>query len=178
MKINVVGTSGSGKSTLSKHISNALNIPHIEMDYLFWKPNWTESTDEEFNSKLEHALAQESWVLDGNFTRTTPIKWKHVDLVVWVDFSYPRTLLQAFKRALVRATTKVELWEGTGNKESFKKLFTKDSIILWTITNYKKNKQKYQAIMNSDEYAHIRFVRVKSPKEASQFIAALGNSDF
>lgn len=173
MKINVVGTSGSGKSTLSKEIAKALDIPYLEMDQIFWKPDWTEPTDDEFFPKLEVALAQDSWVLDGNYSRTTAIKWQDVDIVIWVDFSYARTIFQAVKRALNRVFTQVELWPGTGNRETFKKLFSKDSIVLWTITNYTKNKQKYQAIIGAEQYSHIKFIRVRSPKEAASLVASL-----
>ena len=38
------------------------------------------------------------WVLDGNYTRTTSIKWKEVDMVIWIDYSFLRTLFQAIHR--------------------------------------------------------------------------------
>jgi len=47
MRINVIGTSGSGKSSFSKRLAEKLDVPYIELDALHWKPNWTESTDEE-----------------------------------------------------------------------------------------------------------------------------------
>ena len=53
MRINVVGTSGSGKSTLAKSISKKFNTPYVQLDEIFWKPNWKESCDEEFFSKVE-----------------------------------------------------------------------------------------------------------------------------
>jgi len=73
-KINVVGTSGSGKSTFSRTLATRLGYPYLEMDAMFWKPNWQESTDEEFFAKLNSALSQERWVLDGNYNRTVDIK--------------------------------------------------------------------------------------------------------
>ena len=105
MKVNVIGTSGSGKSTFSKALACALNIPYVEMDRLHWEPNWTASSDDEFFSTLEQALCGGSWVLDGNYTRTTHIKWRRVDRVIWLDYSFARTLYQACKRALSRAIT-------------------------------------------------------------------------
>ena len=58
-KINVVGTSGSGKSTVSKRLSQILDIPYIEMDKIFWGPNWYWPTDEEFFGKLRNTLKSE-----------------------------------------------------------------------------------------------------------------------
>jgi len=37
----------------------------------------------------------------GNYTRTIPIKWERVELVVWLDYSFPKTL--AFTRAIKRS---------------------------------------------------------------------------
>ncbi len=173
MRINVIGTSGSGKSTLAKKVSEILNVPHIEMDQLFWKPNWVESSDSEFLANLKEQLAVDAWVLDGNYSRTLPIKWKNVELVIWVDYSLPRTLSQALKRAFLRLTSGVELWPGTGNRESLRKLFSRQSIILWTINTYYPNKKKMQALMDSKEYAHIRFIRVRTPREMKAVIASL-----
>ena len=173
MKINVIGTSGRGKSTLARQLAIALGIPYLEMDQLFWKPNWQESTDEEFFPRLEEALAAEAWVLDGNYTRTTALKWRRADLVVWVDFSFPRTLYRALKRALIRAITKIELWPDTGNHESLARLFSKESMVLYTAKTYWGNRQKYEALMQAEEYAHLTFVRVQTPKQASSLIQSL-----
>ncbi|WP_461534869.1 shikimate kinase [Spongorhabdus nitratireducens] len=173
MRINVIGTSGSGKSTLSKRLASQLDIPYIEMDQLFWGPNWQMPRDEAFYSRLELALDQDYWVLDGNYTRTTPIKWSQTQLVIWVDYSFTRTLLQALKRATVRIATRKELWPNTGNRETLRKLFSKDSIIWWTVSNFRKNRRKYVTMMYDSRYAHIRFVRLRSPADAERLLSDL-----
>ncbi|MCF6264134.1 MAG: adenylate kinase [Xanthomonadales bacterium] len=112
----------------------------------------------------------DSWVLDGNYTRTIPIKWKQVDTIIWIDFSFTRTLFQALKRAISRILTKEELWPDTNNRESFKKLFSKDSIILWTLKNYHKNKIKYSLLNKNPEYQAIDIIRLRSPKECQNYL--------
>ncbi|MBJ7554486.1 shikimate kinase [Marinomonas spartinae] len=173
-RINIVGTSGSGKSTVGRMLATKLGYPYLEMDAMFWKPDWQESTDEEFFAKLEHQLLQEKWVLDGNYHRTAPIKWVNVDTVLWVDYSFTRTLYQAVKRAFLRSLSKQELWDKTGNVETFSKVFfSKDSIILWTLKTYKKNRIRYAEMINDPKYGHIKFVRIRSPKKAKQFVDGL-----
>jgi energy-coupling factor transporter ATP-binding protein EcfA2 len=39
-RIVVVGTTSSGKSTLAKALSERLNLDFIELDALYWEPNW------------------------------------------------------------------------------------------------------------------------------------------
>lgn len=55
-RFNVVGSSGSGKSMVAKALAASLGLAFFEMDALFWRPNWEESSDEEFLPKLEAAL--------------------------------------------------------------------------------------------------------------------------
>jgi energy-coupling factor transporter ATP-binding protein EcfA2 len=76
VKVNVIGTSGSGKSTLAKRIAAELDIPYIEMDRLYWCPDWQGTPDAILLEKLETTLkASAEWVLDGNYNRTRPVKW-------------------------------------------------------------------------------------------------------
>ena len=172
-KINVIGTSGSGKSTFSRLLANKVGYPYLEMDAIFWKPNWQESTDDEFFLKLKRSLAQETWVLDGNYSRTTEIKWSNVDHVIWIDYPFSRTMYQAIRRAFIRSATKTELW-GTGNTETFaKSFFSRDSIILWTLKTYKRKRVRYSKMLHDPRYRHIKFIRLTSPKMAKKFIEEL-----
>lgn len=173
----MIGTSGSGKSRFARQLAAALKIPYLEMDRLYWKPNWQEPNDEEFFSILEQALTGDAWVLDGNYTQTTHIKWPRANLVVWIDYSFPLTLYRVIKRSILRAWKKQELWPGTGNRESFTRLFSKDSMVLWTLSHYASNKGKFEELMATESYAHIEFVRLRSPKEAAALIQNLTNRD-
>lgn len=170
-KVNVVGTSGSGKSTFSALLARELSCPHIEMDQLFWKANWQESSDVEFFARLSERLNGERWVLDGNYNRTRAIKWREVDTVVWIDYSLIRTLFHALSRVISRSISGRELWPNTGNKESWRKaFFNKDSILLWTIKTYRSNRKRYLSDMHNPDYQHIRFVRLTSPKQARRYL--------
>jgi hypothetical protein len=166
-RVNVVGASGSGKSTFAKQLASQLDLPMIEMDALFWNPNWTESTDEEFFSRLRSALARPAWVLDGNYDRTVPIKWQDVTAVIWLDYSLSRTLLQGVKRAIFRAWTKTEIWPGTGNRESFRlTFFSKKSVLLWSLRSHGRLRIRYGERLADPAYAHIRFFHLRSPADA------------
>ena len=173
-RINVVGTSGSGKSTLAREIASRLDIPYIELDRLFWKANWTETTDDEFFPKLRDALSTNRWILDGNYDRTRQIKWEHVETVVWLDLPLYLVFARIVARAIARIYNRKELW--AGNKETFKKTFlSRDSIILWSLTTYAHNRKRYAALSDNDQYRHVRFVRLRSTKEVSQFLMNLNS---
>jgi adenylate kinase family enzyme len=171
MRINLIGTSGSGKTTFGRQLTARLGVPFVEMDALFWGSDWTFLEYEVLFSKLDAALEEKTWVLDGNYTRTLPKKWEQVQVVIWLDYSFPRILFQAITRAFIRILTREELWPGTGNRETIRKLLSSDSILLWTIKSYRKNRNKITEFMTADEFSQIRFIRLKSPREADDFLA-------
>ncbi|MCM7588110.1 adenylate kinase [Enterobacter chuandaensis] len=175
MKINIIGTSGSGKSTLAQRIAAELALPYIEMDRLYWRPDWQGTPDEELLDTLANTLdATPGWVLDGNYNRTRPVKWRDVDMVVWVDCGFTRTLRQAVTRAFKRAWHRQELWPGTGNRESFRRsFFSRESIIIWTIKTWRSNRKRYEADMQNPQYSHIQFVRITSRPQADALISSL-----
>lgn len=175
-RINVIGTSGSGKSTFSRKLAGTLGYPCIEMDRIYWRPNWEEADDETFLAELQNSICGESWVLDGNYSKTQPVKWKSVDTVIWLDYGFLRTFYQVVCRSIERAVTKTELWPGTGNRESFRRtFFSRDSIVLWMLTSYRKNKKRYANLIAGNEYPHVKFIRISSPKQAREFVKAAGS---
>ena len=98
-----------------------LGVTYIEMDRLFWLPDWKELDDETFFDKVVDVTQQDAWVLDGNYSRTQPYKWQRVDTIIWLDYSRFITTYRSVTRAIKRAWTQEEFWEGTGNRESFRK---------------------------------------------------------
>ena len=71
--------------------------------------------------------------------------------------------------------TRIMAW--TRNRESFTRLFSKDYMVLWTLSHYASNKRKFEELMATDSYAHNGFVRLRSPKEAAALIQNLTNRD-
>ncbi len=170
-RINVIGTSGSGKSTFANNLAAALDLPCFEMDALFWKPDWVESTDNEFLPKVAQVAARSEWVLDGNYSRTFDIKINRAQLLVWIDLPFLTTTYRVTRRAIKRSFSKKELWPNTGNRESLKKAFlSRESIIWWSITHYYPTRDKYENLMHSDTYEDIAFLRLTSRGQIARLL--------
>lgn len=173
-RINVVGTSGSGKTTLARELAIRLGLPCHEMDQLFWKPGWQESSDEELVGKVREITSGPRWVLDGNYTRTLPKKWARAQAVVWLDLPFLQTVFRVARRAVRRSCSGQEIWPGTGNRESLAMTFcSRDSVVWWAITTYWPNRRKYRDLMASPAYATLRFVRLRSSREVDAWLNTL-----
>jgi adenylate kinase family enzyme len=171
-RINVVGTSGSGKSTFSRDLALALGLPYHEMDAHFWQAEWQGRSDDDFLARIAALTSGDAWVLDGNYTRTVPVKWARVECVVWLDYSLPVTFFRAVRRAIGRAISKKELWPGTGNHESFCQSFlSRKSILLWTLRTHGTNRRKYATLLQTAQ--PFKWIRIRRPRDTKALLDAL-----
>ena len=172
-RVNLVGSSGSGKSTLGRALAQAIGQPVVEIDDLFWGPNWAPTPDETFLPRLSAALAEPRWVLDGNYDRTRALKWARATLVIWIDPPYPRVLWQVFLRTLKRSVGNVRLWRH-GNRESLRRAFlSKDSILLWSFQNLGRIRRRY-ALAHKEAIrspSGPRWLRLRSRAEGRALLA-------
>lgn len=85
-RILIVGCSGAGKSTLSVKLSDMLDLPVVHLDALFWNEGWMPTPKTEFREKLQQALEEPEWIIDGNFNSTMEMRATYADLVIFLDF--------------------------------------------------------------------------------------------
>ncbi|ENW86040.1 hypothetical protein F905_02954 [Acinetobacter sp. CIP 53.82] len=171
-RINVVGTSASGKSTFARALAEKLGLAYIELDNLFWLDDWQQSADTDFFAKIQAAIEQapNGYVIDGNYTRTIPIKWAQADTIIWLDLPFHSNLLRSVQRAVQRAVSQQTLWSNSNNRETIRQLFSRDSIVWWMIKTHQKNRRHYLQLMQSPEYAHLHWIRLTSVAEVERFL--------
>ena len=103
-RVLVLGCPGAGKSTLARSLGEALSLPVVHLDKLWWKSGWINRTEGEFDALLDAVLLGEEWVIDGNYLRTLPRRLARCDAVVLLD--YPRRV------CLLRALRRILTWRG------------------------------------------------------------------
>jgi len=143
-RINIIGTSGSGKTTLAQKAAKILASKHIELDRLYWKPNWEFCSDDEFVENIINETKSESWVIDGNYGRVRHCFINKIDTLVILDYPFWVNFYRICSRTFNRLFTQKELWHG--NTESLKLFFSKDSIILWMLNTYFRRRKQISAI--------------------------------
>ncbi len=168
----VIGSSCSGKTTLAKQIAGELGIQHIELDAIHWMPNWVQRPPEELRKLTAAAVAQDRWVVDGNYRVVRDIVWERATTVIWLDYSFPMVFYRALRRTLSRSLTGQELF--SGNRESLAKAFlSKESILLWVITTFHRRRREFQQIIRNDEFPGLKFVRLRHQRETGRLIGSI-----
>lgn len=171
-RISIVGTSGSGKTTLARQLSARLAIPHIELDGLFWEPNWQGAETEVFVERVEAAIATDSWVIDGNYRRVRSQIWERANVIVWLDLSRPLVMRRILWRTAQRVLRRQELWNG--NRETLLQvLCSRNSIIAWAWKTHPQRRLEYATWFSTSLFNQVTVVQLRSPQAVQDWVVGL-----
>ncbi len=171
-RVSVVGSSGSGKTTFARRLAARLGVPHIEIDAIYWGPDWSSLETETFRCRVSDATAVEAWVCDGNYSKVRPIVLARADTVVWLDVPLRTCLARMLRRTAHRIRSGEELW--AGNRESWRQVFIgREALFWWLITNHRRNRRNYELRFSAPESSHLQVHRFRSSVEANAWLAGI-----
>ena len=176
-RIVIVGTTSSGKSTLANRLAKIISADFIELDALHWEPNWVEAPDEIFRERVERATNSQIWVVAGNYSIVRDVIWQKAEAIIWLDYSFHIVFWRLLTRTIRRSVTKEKLF--ADNVESFwthLKLWSEESLFNWLFKTYWRRKRDYPILFASPEYAHLKVIRFKHPKETEDWLNTAGHA--
>ncbi len=164
-RVMIIGSPGSGKSTLSFKLKEKLNIDIIHLDKLFWRDNWTNVSKDEFKMLLEREIQKETWIVEGSYKDTIPLRLKRADTVIFLDFPTITCILGVLQRILkYRGKTRPEM--SANCPERFDLEFTK------YVLNFRKNtRENTYRLLN--KYKNLQIIILKNRKEVQAFLESL-----
>ena len=172
LRVAVVGTSCSGKTTLARQIALQCHIPHVELDAVYWQPNWTPLQIDKFRSAVESAAAGDQWVIDGNYSKVRDIVWKRATDVVWLNPPFIAVLWRAIKRTGCRVITGEELFNG--NRETIRQmLFERDSIPWWVIRTHHRRTRTLARLLRGGGHAEFEVHEIRKPADRKAMLECL-----
>jgi adenylate kinase family enzyme len=172
--VSVVGAAGSGKSTFGRRLATALGVRYVELDAIFWGTDWTPRLRDNFDADARDEIAANRWVIDGNYSRLQEEIWARADAVVWLDPPRSVVLTQLYRRTLVRALDRTELWPGTGNRQRWRDVLApwrRSSIVRWSWEQLDQYPERYGTAMADPAHGHLEFHRLRSRREVATFLA-------
>jgi adenylate kinase family enzyme len=128
-RVLIIGPCGSGKSTLARELAPRMGLPLIHMDQLGWQAGWVETEKSELNARLAEAVAQESWLIEGNYGSTLAPRLERADTVIYLDFPIGLCLWRLIRRVTsLRGQSRPDMPEGC--PERF------DAAFFWYVMNW------------------------------------------
>ena len=173
-RIAVVGVSGSGKTYVAQALSARLSIPYVCNDALIWQAEWCPVPPAQEYRNFDVATAGRTWVIDGNLNPRSPadqLVLGRIDTLVWLDLPRREVWPQLLRRSFRRAWTKEELWHG--NRESWLKLLSRDSILWWSVKTHQKVRRRYEPWMTDAEHASLARIWLRSRREVERWLQGL-----
>lgn len=158
-RICVIGRPGSGKSTFAVKLAKKTGLPLVHLDQIWWKENWVESTREEFDRKLAEKLAMDSWIIEGDYSRTLKMRCAKADILYVYDLPKVQSVFGYLKRA-------VKNW-GTSRADMPENCIEK---IEWEFIKYIWNYKLTDIKSLQKEFPELKIVVMKSHKAANKIL--------
>jgi adenylate kinase family enzyme len=173
----VVGATGAGKSVLAERLARSLGLPFVELDALFWGPEWTAAEPAAFRARVAAETAGPAWVVAGNYGAVRDLLWPRADTIVWLDYSFLLVLGRLTARTLRRGLTGEVLWNG--NRERLwwhAMLWSERSLYNWLFATFWRYRRELPALFREPAHAHARVVHLRSPRAAREWLAVEGGA--
>jgi len=175
-RIVVIGTTSSGKSTLAEGLAKRFALQFIDLDALYWEPDWQEAPLEVFRERVETAIQAPAWIVAGNYHSVRDLVWSQAEAVIWLDYSLPRIFWQLTRRTFLRWWKQELLW-GTNRENLWMhfKLWSDESLFHWLFKTYWRRKREFPVLLALPEHRHLNVIQFKSPKETDEWLASISN---
>lgn len=172
-RIQIVGPSGSGKTSLGASLSKKLDIMHVELDSLFWLPEWKEKPTELFRDEVKKIISKNEWIICGDYIdRLQGLTLSRADTVIWLNYP-PRVFVPRLViRTLRRYFTRDKLW-GENKESLFNFIFIpKKSLLYITLKLYSKDKRRHETKIKKYNYSGA-IIEISSPRKLKKWLKTI-----
>ena len=171
-RILVYGVTGSGKTSCAERISAATGIPWHAVDDLTWEPGWIPVPEDEQRRRIDAICAGERWILDTAYGSWLDVVLARAELVVALDFPRWLSLSRLIRRSVARAVDHRPICNG--NHETFRNLFSTDSIVAWHFRSFTRKRTRMREWEAEQDGPAV--VRLTWPGQVDEWLRRLGPS--
>ena len=171
-RILVLGRTGSGKTTLARELAAVVGVPHVELDALYFGPQFSTVPLPLLRERTSAAIAGDRWVTDGNKSAVRDLVWPRADTVVWLDYPLAVSLWRLGKRALWRTSVIKAEAAGTRGKASLpRQLLSAAKGVLTALRSHAGQRREYPRMFAEPQNQHLAVVRLRSPRATRRWLA-------
>lgn len=171
-RIVIIGRTGSGKTTLARQLAAALDVPHVELDALYFGPDLSTVPLSVLRERTTAAIAGDRWVTDGNKSAVRDLVWPRADTLIWLDYPLAVSLWRLGKRALWRTSVIRAQSTKTGGKTGRPKQFLAAARgVLLALRSHMGQRREFPRLFAKPENQHLAVVRLHSPRATTRWLA-------
>jgi hypothetical protein len=161
----VVGRTGSGKTTLARELAAVLDVRHVELDALYFGPNFSTVSPSVLKDRTREAVVGDRWVTDGNKSAVRDLVWPRADTIIWLDYPLVVSLWRLGGRARGRALTLQATAAETGERRGLpKQLLLGAKGVLGALRSHAGQRRAYPKMFAAPQNQHLEVHRLRSPK--------------
>jgi energy-coupling factor transporter ATP-binding protein EcfA2 len=171
-RILILGRTGSGKTTLARQLAAALGVPHVELDALYFGPDFSTASLSVLRERTTAAIAGDCWVTDGNKSAVRDLVWPRADTVIWLDYPFVVSLWRLGRRAVWRTSVLTAQAAERDRKAGLPgQLLSAAKGVLTALRSHKGQRREYPRMFAKQENQHLAVVRLRSPRATRDWLA-------
>jgi adenylate kinase family enzyme len=152
---------------LAERLSAATGIPWHQVDNLTYEPGWVTVPVDEQRRRIEAICAGESWILDTAYSSWIDVPLARVQLIVAFDLPRAVSLSRLVRRTIARVLDGRPICNG--NRETLRRVFERDSIILWHFRAFASKRAR----IDEWEAEGRPLVRLRSARAVEEWVSAV-----
>lgn len=84
-RVAIIGCGGSGKTTIGGRLAAAIGTSVTHLDAIYYDDDWNTLPHDRFAAVQEELVSADTWVIDGNYAATLPIRLQRATHVIFLD---------------------------------------------------------------------------------------------
>jgi len=171
-RILILGRTGSGKTTLARELAAALDMPHVELDSLYFGPDFSTAPLDVLRERTTAAIAGERWVTDGNKRAVRDLVWPRADTVIWLDYGFHVSAWRLAKRARARTSALSAQAARTGSRSGVpKQMLAAARGVSKALRSHRGQRREYPRLFAQPANRHLAVARLRSPAATRKWLA-------
>lgn len=165
----LLGAGGAGKTTLGVELSGILRIPIIHLDCHYWRPEWVAPSDDNWDAKVLELAAGDAWIMDGNYSRTLPLRLPRAEAAVLLDIPAIQCLWGVIGRcSFRRRRARPDLPVGCNDR-----FFPDPQFLRYVATYKRRSRPRVLSLLRNSP--HVRLFHLRSRRQARVFLDDLND---